>query len=64
MAVTVSLVLLLLVLTAIFLRAKTLKVSHAVICVVLGFLLASTSLAPTIQSGIVATAQVMSNLHP
>jgi hypothetical protein len=64
MAVSISLVLLLLVLAAIFLRSGNLKVSHAVVCMLLGFYLASTSMAPTIEDGLSATAQMVSSIQP
>ncbi|MEU5716101.1 hypothetical protein AB0G71_09995 [Streptomyces sp. NPDC020403] len=64
MAVSISLVLLLVVLAAIFLRNGGLKVSHAIVCALLGFLLASTRMAPTIHEGITATADVVSGLRP
>jgi len=57
-------VLLLLVLAAIFLRNGGLKISHAIVCALLGFLLAGTSMAPTIHEGITATADVVSGLRP
>ncbi|MFJ4840318.1 hypothetical protein [Streptomyces sp. NPDC088746] len=64
MAISISVVLLLLVLAAIFLRNGGLKLSHAIVCGLLGFLLASTSMAPTIHEGITATANVVSGLRP
>ncbi|MDN3295234.1 hypothetical protein QWM81_14435 [Streptomyces ficellus] len=64
MAVSISVVLLLLILAVIFLRNGGLKVSHALVCGLLGFFLASTSLAPTIYNGVHATADVVSSLHP
>ncbi|MEU9059889.1 hypothetical protein AB0D13_13810 [Streptomyces sp. NPDC048430] len=64
MAISISVVLLLLVLAAIFLRNGGLKLSHAIVCALLGFLLASTSMAPTIHEGITATANVVSGLRP
>ncbi|MEU2428386.1 MULTISPECIES: hypothetical protein [Streptomyces] len=64
MAVSVSVVLLLLVLAVIYLRNGGLKISHALVCALLGFLLAGTSMAPTIQSGVTATADVVSRLKP
>ncbi|MFF3457245.1 hypothetical protein ACFYXH_23565 [Streptomyces sp. NPDC002730] len=64
MAISISLVLFLLVLTVIFLRNGGLKMSHAVVCALLGFFLASTSMAPTIQEGIAATAHVVGSLRP
>jgi len=63
-AVSISVVMLLVVLAVVLLRSKTLKFSHALLCVLLGFCLSSTSLAPTIQSGLTATADVVGSLHP
>ncbi|MFD4029584.1 hypothetical protein ACFWVP_03385 [Streptomyces sp. NPDC058637] len=64
MAITISLVLFLLIFAVIFLRNGGLKVSHAIVCALLGFLMAGTSMAPTIHEGITATANVVSGLHP
>ncbi|MEV4331697.1 hypothetical protein AB0K02_14315 [Streptomyces sp. NPDC049597] len=64
MAISISLVLLLLVLAVIFLRNGGLKMSHALVCALLGFFLASTSMAPTIHEGIAATADVVGSLRP
>lgn len=64
MAVSVSVVLLLLVLAVIFLRNGGLKLSHALVCALLGFFLAGTSMAPTIQNRVAATANVVSSLKP
>ncbi|MDI3424046.1 hypothetical protein [Streptomyces luteolus] len=64
MAISVSVVLLLIILTVVFLRNGALKLSHAIVCVLLGFYLASTSMAPTIQNGLSATAQIVSDLKP
>ncbi|MEU0989437.1 MULTISPECIES: hypothetical protein [unclassified Streptomyces] len=64
MAISISVVLLLVVLAAVFLRSGGLKFSHALVCALLGFFLASTSMAPTIYEGVAATAEVVSSLHP
>jgi hypothetical protein len=64
MAISISVVLLLLVLAVIFLRSGGLKISHALVCALLGFYLASTSIAPTIHSGVTATAEIVSSLRP
>ncbi|MDX2730327.1 hypothetical protein OG894_06000 [Streptomyces sp. NBC_01724] len=64
MAISISLVLLLLVLAVIFLRNGGLKLSHAIVCALLGFFLAGTSMAPSIQEGLTATADVVSSLKP
>lgn len=64
MAISISVVVLLLILAVVFLRNGALKVSHAVVCILLGFYLASTSVAPTIHSGLTATADIVSSLRP
>ncbi|WP_030752977.1 hypothetical protein [Streptomyces griseus] len=64
MVVSVSAVVLLLVLTVVFLRNGGLKVCHAVVCALLGFFLAGTSMAPTIQDGVASTAEIVSSLRP
>lgn len=64
MAVSISVVLLLLILAVVFLRNGALKISHALVCMLLGFYLASTSVAPTIHSGLTATADLVSSLRP
>jgi hypothetical protein len=64
MALSISVVLLLFILAVCFLRSGNLKVTHAVVCVLLGFYLAGTTMAPTIQNGLDATASVVSNIGP
>ncbi|MEV7319688.1 hypothetical protein [Streptomyces sp. NPDC093970] len=64
MAVSISVVLLLLLLAVLFMRQGGLKISHALVCMLLGFYLASTSMAPTISSGLTATADMVSGLRP
>ncbi|WP_329407498.1 hypothetical protein OG802_04805 [Streptomyces sp. NBC_00704] len=64
MAISISAVLLLAVLAMIFTRNGGLKVSHALVCLLLGFLLAGTSMAPTIHSGLIATADIVGSLRP
>jgi hypothetical protein len=64
MAISISVVLLLLILAVIFMRNGALKVSHGLVCMLLGFYLASTSMAPTIHSGLTATADLVSSLRP
>ncbi|MFE7133242.1 hypothetical protein ACFVIM_20520 [Streptomyces sp. NPDC057638] len=63
MVISMSVVLLLVVLAITFLRSG-LKWSHAITCTLLGFFLAGTSMAPSIQEGVAATAEVVSGLHP
>ncbi|MEV5874755.1 hypothetical protein AB0L75_11080 [Streptomyces sp. NPDC052101] len=64
MVIPISAVLLLLILAVIFVRNGALKVSHALVCVLLGFFLAGTSMAPTIHSGLTTTADLVSSLRP
>ncbi|MFF3905952.1 hypothetical protein ACFYZJ_08065 [Streptomyces sp. NPDC001848] len=64
MAVSISVVLLLLIIAVIFLRGGAMKISHALVCILLGFFLASTSMAPTIHQGLAATAQIVGSLRP
>ncbi|MEJ8668370.1 MULTISPECIES: hypothetical protein [Streptomyces] len=64
MAISISVVLLLFILAVIFVRNGGLKISHALVCLLLGFYLASTSMAPTINSGLTATADIVSGLRP
>ncbi|MFI6345604.1 hypothetical protein [Streptomyces sp. NPDC050560] len=64
MAISISAVLFLLILAVVFLRNGALKTSHAVVCVLLGFTLAGSRMAPTIHEGLSATAEIVSHLHP
>lgn len=64
MAISISVVLLLLILAVTFVRNGGLKFSHALVCMLLGFYLASTSIAPTIHNGVTATADVVGSLSP
>ncbi|MEU6992096.1 hypothetical protein ABZ953_15730 [Streptomyces sp. NPDC046465] len=64
MAISISVVMLLLILAVVFLRNGALKVSHAIVCGLLGFYLASSSMAPTIRDGLTATADIVSGIQP
>ncbi|WP_420037269.1 hypothetical protein ACN2WE_38085 [Streptomyces sp. cg28] len=64
MSLSISLVVVLLVVAVIILRNGAMKLSHALVCVLLGFLLAGTNAAPTIHHGINATAGLVSSLKP
>lgn len=64
MAVSISVVLLLLIIAVIFMRNGAMKVSHGIICMMLGFFLASSSMAPTIHQGLAATAEIVGSLRP
>ncbi|MFB6819952.1 hypothetical protein ACFCV8_36040 [Streptomyces sp. NPDC056347] len=63
MAISISLVVLLLILAVVFLR-NGLKLSHALVCALLGFFLAGSSMGPTIQDSLAATADVVGSLRP
>ncbi|MFJ8826008.1 hypothetical protein ACIREE_30095 [Streptomyces sp. NPDC102467] len=64
MSLSISIVLLLVIVAVIMLRNGALKLSHAIVCALLGFLLAGTNVAPTIHDGITATAGLVSSLQP
>ncbi|MEV1024878.1 hypothetical protein [Streptomyces sp. NPDC050264] len=64
MSLSISIVLLLVIVAVIMLRNGAMKLSHAVVCVLLGFLLSGTAVAPTIHDGINATAGLVSSLQP
>ena len=64
MAISISAVLLLLMIAVIFMRNGALKISHALICMLLGFALAGSNMGPTIHQGLTATAQIVSGLRP
>ncbi|GAA0915170.1 hypothetical protein [Streptomyces thermoalcalitolerans] len=64
MIVSISVVLLLLIIAVIFVRNGALKFSHALLCVLLGFCLAGTSMAPTLHEGLAAAAHIVGGLRP
>ncbi|WP_030664148.1 hypothetical protein [Streptomyces cellulosae] len=64
MAISISVVLLLAILAVIFVRSGGLKLSHALVCLLLGFCLAGTNIAPSINSGLTATAGILDTLRP
>ncbi|MCC5036725.1 hypothetical protein DMH02_027020 [Streptomyces sp. WAC 00631] len=64
MVVSISVLLLLLIITLIFLRSGSLKTSHAILCAAVGFLIAGTGVAPSVYNGISATAQLVSGIRP
>ncbi|MEV7157078.1 hypothetical protein AB0N77_21010 [Streptomyces misionensis] len=63
MAVSISAALLLLIVVTLMVRNGGLKPAHAVACVLLGFYLADSSLAPTIQDLTSKTAQLIAQAH-
>ncbi|ARF58706.1 MULTISPECIES: hypothetical protein [Streptomyces] len=64
MAISISVILLLVILTVIFLRSGKLKFSHALVCALLGFYLAGSSLAPDIHNGLAGAADMVSSVRP
>ena len=64
MAISISVIVLLLILAVVFMRTGALKIPHALVCVMLGFCLASSSMAPTIHDGLTATAEIVGSLRP
>jgi hypothetical protein len=50
MALSVSAAMLMLVIVVVLIRRSGLKLAHAVVCALLGFYLASSSIAPSIQA--------------
>ncbi|MGW6021244.1 hypothetical protein [Streptomyces sp. NPDC055099] len=62
MAVSVSAVVLLSVLVFLFIKKGGLKAGHAIVAVLLGFYLASSSIAPTISKATKNAADMLSQL--
>ncbi|HSA50839.1 MAG TPA: DUF2304 domain-containing protein [Yinghuangia sp.] len=63
MAISVSVVLLLGIVTLFLIRKACLRPVHAVVCVLLGFYLASTSLAPSIHDAGMSFAGIVNGIH-
>lgn len=63
MALSVSAVLLFAILVVILVKKAGLKAIHAVVCVLFGFYLASSSLAPTINDLTSSVAGMISDLN-
>ncbi|MFI9270544.1 DUF2304 domain-containing protein [Kitasatospora sp. NPDC052896] len=55
MALSISAAMLMLVIVVVLIRRSSLKLAHAIVCALLGFYLANSTIAPSIQ-------QVTSNL--
>ncbi|WP_327417620.1 hypothetical protein [Streptomyces sp. NBC_01233] len=62
MAVSISAVVLLAVLVILFVKKGGLKAGHAVVCVLLGFYLASSSMAPAISEVATNVASLISGI--
>lgn len=64
MAVSISVVVLLLILVVAFVRNKALKTGHALVCVLLGFFLAGSAVGPAISNAADTTAGLVADLKP
>lgn len=62
MAVSVSAVVLLAVLVVLFVKKGGLKAGHAIVCTLLGFYLASSSVAPAISEVVTNVARLISGI--
>lgn len=63
MALSVSLVLLLGILVIVLIRSKSVKPGPAIVCVLFGFFLASTSMAPSISRFMTGVADMIGQIH-
>ncbi|GAA3492308.1 MULTISPECIES: DUF2304 family protein [Streptomyces] len=63
MALSISLVVLLAIVVFLLVRKSGLKAGHAVVCMLLGFYLASSSIAPTIKDVTTNVAGVLGNFR-
>ncbi|GAB3126016.1 membrane protein [Streptomyces calidiresistens] len=63
MALSVSAVLLLGIVVFLLIKKQGLKALHAVVCIILGFYLASSNLAPTINELTNSVAGMINNLN-
>lgn len=64
MILSISGVVLLGIIMFVFFRKGGLKVSHALVCVLFGFYLAGTALAPSIRAGSEGVANLLSSIAP
>lgn len=63
MALSVSVVLLLGIVVVVLIRGKTVKAGPAIVCVLFGFFLASTSMAPSINRFVSSIADVIGQIR-
>ncbi|GAA4972501.1 MAG: DUF2304 domain-containing protein [Streptomycetaceae bacterium] len=63
MALNISTVVLLGVIVFLFIKKGGMKIWHAIVCALLGFYLAGTTIAPSIQSSGNSVANLLSNLN-
>ncbi|MGK5630996.1 hypothetical protein [Streptomyces sp. URMC 123] len=62
MALSISAVVLLAIVVFLLVRKSGLKAGHAVVCVLLGFYLASSSIAPTVNQLTTSVASMINNI--
>ncbi|MET7297558.1 DUF2304 domain-containing protein [Embleya sp. NPDC005575] len=62
MALSISAVVLLAIIVFILIRKGGMRIPHAIVCSLLGFYLAGTSIAPSIHSSGKSVANLLSNL--
>ncbi|TCR22924.1 hypothetical protein [Streptomyces sp. BK205] len=62
MAVSISAVVLLSIITLLLIKKGGLKAGHAIVCTLLGFYLASSSIAPTISQATASLANMIAGL--
>ncbi|WP_435220748.1 hypothetical protein [Streptomyces sp. Tue6028] len=62
MAVSISAVVLLGILTFLLIKKGGLKAAHAVVCALFGFYLASSSIAPTVSQATTSLVQVIGKI--
>ncbi|MGQ4329184.1 hypothetical protein [Streptomyces hayashii] len=63
MALSISFVLVLGILVIVLIRSKSVKPGPAVVCVLFGFFLASTSMAPTINRFLTGVADMIGQIR-
>ncbi|MDN0193868.1 DUF2304 family protein [Streptomyces sp. S.PNR 29] len=62
MAVSISAVVLLAVITFLLIKKGGLNAGHAIVCTLFGFYLASSSVAPTISQAVASLARMISGI--
>ncbi|MQY16664.1 hypothetical protein SRB5_68660 [Streptomyces sp. RB5] len=62
MALSISLVLLLGIVVVLLIRKSGLNAGHAVVCMLLGFYIAGSSLAPTVQETVSGVTKMISDI--
>ncbi|MEV6109545.1 hypothetical protein AB0M28_33285 [Streptomyces sp. NPDC051940] len=62
MALSISLVLLLAIVVVMLIKKAGLNAGHAVVCMLLGFYLAGSSIAPTVQETVAGVTKMISSI--